>query len=129
MSSTNSPKLTKAELKKKQKDEELAKKKLQDDLNLVEKKKSKSHSILNNPIIKFKKKEDVSKEIPMSEDEVDEEYTKILKEWGAGDAVIKDELLKPLLHKYNNIVAARKRKEQEEEKKKRRTSSNNYRSL
>jgi hypothetical protein len=78
MSSTNSPKLTKAELKKKQKDEELAKKKLQDDLNLVEKKKSKSHSILNNPIIKFKKKEDVSKEIPMSEDEVDEEYTKIL---------------------------------------------------
>jgi len=74
----SSPKLTKAELKKKQKEEETAKKRLQDELNLVEKKKSKSHSILNNPIIKFKKKEDVSKEIPMTEKEVDEEYTNIL---------------------------------------------------
>eukprot|EP01080_Neovahlkampfia_damariscottae_P011698 gene11698-4932_t len=108
----SSPKLTKAELKKKQKEEENAKKKLQDELNLVEKKKTKSHSILQ-PKIFFQKQSDVSKTIPMTEKEVNAEYTEVLKEWGANDSVIKDELLKPLLHKYNNVVAARKRKEDE----------------
>ena len=39
----------------------------------------------------------------MTEAEVDEKYTQILKEMGASDSVIKEELLKPIQHKYNNV--------------------------
>jgi len=125
-STTKTAKPTKEEQKKRQEEE---KKRLEDEKRKQdeEKKKIEEEKKRKDEADKLKKRLQETKQTPtkdpvitinpkaeisMSEEEVDKEYTIVLKAFGANDNVIKEELAKPLIHKFNNFKNAKRQFDQ-----------------